>query len=71
MFEIIEGVNLTANLDELLQLIHRSLKKVLFAENFFVALHDRNSELFTFPFWVDQFDAPPIPQKLEKMHKNS
>ncbi|MGA8557114.1 MAG: GAF domain-containing protein [Candidatus Acidiferrales bacterium] len=66
MFEIIEGVNLTANLDELLQLIHRSLKKVLFAENFFVALHDRNSKLFTFPFWVDQFDAPPIPQKLEK-----
>jgi two-component system cell cycle sensor histidine kinase/response regulator CckA len=66
MFEIIEGVNLTANLDELLQLIHRSLKKALFAENFFVALQDRNSKLFTFPFWVDQFDAAPTPQKLEK-----
>ena len=66
MFEIIEGVNVTSNLDELLQIIHLSLKKVLFAENFFVALQDRETGLFSFPFWVDQFDPPPPPQKLEK-----
>ena len=66
MFEIIQGVNVSANLDELFRLIHQSLKKVIFAENFFVALYDRRSGLFTFPFFVDQFDPPPPSQKLEK-----
>jgi two-component system, cell cycle sensor histidine kinase and response regulator CckA len=66
MFEIIQGVNVSANLDELFHLIHQSLKKVIFAENFFVALYDRRSGLFTFPFFVDQFDPPPPSQKLEK-----
>ena len=66
MSEIIQGVNASANLDELFRLVHQSLKKVLFAENFFVALYDRRSELFTFPFFVDQFDAPPPPQKLAR-----
>jgi two-component system, cell cycle sensor histidine kinase and response regulator CckA len=66
MFEIIQGVNVSSNLDELFHLIHQSLKKVIFAENFFVALYDRRSGLFTFPFFVDQFDPPPPSQKLEK-----
>jgi len=66
MAEIIQGVNVSANLDDLFQLVHQALKKVLFAENFFVALYDRRSELFTFPFFVDQFDTPPPPQRLAK-----
>jgi two-component system, cell cycle sensor histidine kinase and response regulator CckA len=66
MSEIIQGVNVSANLDELFRLIHQSLKKVIFAENFFVALYDRRSGLFTFPFFVDQFDPPPPSQKLDK-----
>jgi GAF domain-containing protein len=44
MSEIIQGVNASANLDELFRLVHQLLKKVLFAENFFVALYDRRSE---------------------------
>jgi PAS domain S-box-containing protein len=66
IYEIIEGVNVSANLDELLQLIHQSLRKVLYAENCFVALYDQKSRMFSFPFFVDQFDTPPPPQKLEK-----
>jgi two-component system cell cycle sensor histidine kinase/response regulator CckA len=66
MSEIIQGVNVSANIDELFRLIHQSLKKVIFAENFFVALYDRRSGLFSFPFFVDQFDPPPPPQKMER-----
>ena len=58
--EVIESVGLTSNLDELLTLIHRSLKKVVFAENCFVALFDRTTNLFTMEFFIDQYDeAPP------------
>jgi two-component system cell cycle sensor histidine kinase/response regulator CckA len=66
LFEIAHGITTTSNLDELLNLVHFSLKKVLFAENCFIALHDTTTGLFTFPYFVDQFDAPPAPQSLEK-----
>jgi two-component system, cell cycle sensor histidine kinase and response regulator CckA len=62
--EIVHALNQTANLDELLAGIHQALKKVLPAENCFVALHDAATDTFSFPFFVDQVDvAPPSPQK--------
>jgi len=64
--EIIAGVSSTSNLDELLGLIHQSLRKVLYAENCFIALHNRETGLFHFPFFADEFDQPPPPQKLGK-----
>ena len=62
--EIVHALNQTANLDELLRGIHQALKKVLYAENCFVALHDREADAFTFPFFVDQVDVAPAPQKV-------
>jgi two-component system, cell cycle sensor histidine kinase and response regulator CckA len=62
--EIIHGVNATENLDELLHLIHVSLKKVLYAENCIVALCDPAAGVFHFPFFADQFDVAPPPQKV-------
>src|SRR5713226_3423886 len=64
IFEIIHALNFTANLDELLHLIHQALKKVLYAENCFVALYDHGTGMFHFPFFVDQFDEAPPPQKV-------
>jgi len=66
IFEIMHGVNVTANLDELFRLIHQSLKKVLDAENCFIALYDRNAGMFTEPFSSDQFDTAVEPQDMEK-----
>ncbi len=63
-FEIIRGVNVTDNLDDLLRLIHLALKKVLYAENCFVALYEPATEMFHFPFFVDQFDVAPPPQQV-------
>src|SRR4029077_4949454 len=65
-FEIIHGATVTDNLDDLLRLIHQSLQKVLYAENCFVALHDPAAGTFYFPFFVDQFDSAPPPQKVGK-----
>jgi PAS domain S-box-containing protein len=62
--EVVQTLNQTANLDELLAGIHQALKKVMSAENCFVALHDPVAEAFTFPFFVDQFDVAPPPQRV-------
>ena len=64
--EINHGVATTANLDELLNLIHGSLQRVLYAENCFVALHDQNTGLFSFPYFVDKLDSVPQPASLSK-----
>src|SRR5215470_1618377 len=61
---IVHALNQTSNLDELLFRIHDALKKVVYADNFFVALYDPQTEMFHFPFFVDQFDPPPPPQKV-------
>ncbi|HEU5411125.1 MAG TPA: PAS domain S-box protein [Candidatus Acidoferrales bacterium] len=65
-FEIIHAANVTDNLDELLHRIHQSLCRVLYAENCFVALYDPVSCLFTFPFFVDKFDAAFPPQTMDR-----
>ncbi|MDQ3117373.1 MAG: ATP-binding protein [Verrucomicrobiota bacterium] len=60
--EIVQGVLTTSNVDELLDLAHRSIAKVLYAENCFVALYDPETDLIHFEFWLDQVDSVPVPQ---------
>jgi two-component system, cell cycle sensor histidine kinase and response regulator CckA len=62
--EIVQALNQTANLDQLLHGIHQALKKVVYAENCFVALHNQEADAFTFPFFADQVDTAPAPQKV-------
>ncbi len=61
--EIVQGVLTTSNLDEFLDLAHRSIGKFLYAKNCFVALHDPTTDLLHFEFWVDKLDPipPPLP----------
>src|SRR2546423_518995 len=59
--EIVQGIITTTNLDELLRLTHRCIGGLLYAENFFVALHDPATDLMHFEFWVDKFDPVPAP----------
>jgi two-component system, cell cycle sensor histidine kinase and response regulator CckA len=62
--EIIHSVNVTDNLDDLLKMIHSALRKVLYAENCFVALYESSTSMFHFPFFVDRYDVAPPPQKV-------
>lgn len=62
--EVVHALNETSNLDQLLVRIHAALKSILPAENCFVALHDPASDTFQFPFFVDEHDCAPLPQKV-------
>jgi len=64
--DVVHALNKTSNLDELLCQIHQALKKVVYAENCFVALHESATDMFHFAFFVDQFDPPPPPQKIAR-----
>ncbi|MCI0489029.1 MAG: PAS domain S-box protein [Blastocatellia bacterium] len=65
-YDIVQGTTATTNLDELLGLIHQSIKKVLYAENCFVALYNPKTETFSFPYFVDEFDPAPPLRKMKK-----
>ena len=62
--EIEQGVVTTNNLAELLALAHRSIGRLLYAENCFVGLHDVATDLVNFEFWIDQRDLIPAPQPI-------
>jgi len=64
ILDITQSVNVTTNLDELLRFIHQSLKRVLYAENCFIALHDQTTDLIQFKYWIDKFDPVPPPQPI-------
>jgi len=62
--EVMRGVTTTPNMDELLALVHRSIGELLYAENCYVALYDKATDLLRVPFCIDKFDEPAPPAKL-------
>lgn len=62
--EIIQGVTTTSNLEEFLELVQRSIGQAIYAENFYVALHDKRTGMLHVPFCIDKFDTCAPPQKL-------
>ncbi|MFN0277351.1 MAG: putative bifunctional diguanylate cyclase/phosphodiesterase [Pyrinomonadaceae bacterium] len=56
IFEIIHGVSTTSNLEELLKLVRRSIGQAIYAENFYVALYDTETDQLQVPFCVDKHD---------------
>lgn len=64
MSDVLRGLSETSNLDELLSLVHEAVGRVVYARNFFVALHDKTTDLFSMQFFVDQWDEKPAAENL-------
>ena len=59
LFEISQAVTQTRNLEELYQVIHTSLGKILNVDNFYIALHHPERDSISFPYHVDEKDELP------------
>jgi PAS domain S-box-containing protein len=66
LLEIVQGLNATYDLDELFSLIHRAVGRVLYAENFLIALYNPDTDFLHFEFFVDKHDPTPPPRPLGK-----
>jgi PAS domain S-box-containing protein len=62
IFEILQGIIPTPNVDEFLKLVHRSIAQIVYGENCFVMLHDPSTDMVSFEFWVDRRDPRPAPK---------
>lgn len=65
LYQISEAANSSININELYSLIHMSVKKVLKADNFYIARYDHGKGLISFPYFVDEFDEPPETRELK------
>lgn len=66
LLDIMQGGVTTKDLSGYLSLIHASIAKVIYAENLFIALYNKNTGLFEEVYCVDRYDLPAPPSRLEK-----
>jgi PAS domain S-box-containing protein len=51
------------SLDELFRSIHMIIADLMPAKNFYIALYDPQADILSFPYFVDEFDAPPASKR--------
>ena len=64
LFDISRATSESDDLADLLAAIHRIVGSLVDAKNFYVALYDAETGLYTFPYWVDARDSSFHPQPL-------
>jgi len=65
LYRISEAAQSAPTLSELFPKIHEIVDELLPARNFFVALYDRLRDEISFPYYVDEYDAPPAAHPLD------
>jgi len=65
-YRISEAANSAENLQSLFRSIHEIVGELLPAENFYIALRDKKTDLLSFPYFVDQHDERPEPRRFGK-----
>ena len=65
IYRISEAAHSAQSLRELFPAIHDIVSELMPARNFYIALYDPHAEdgLLEFPYFVDEYDAPPPPKK--------
>jgi diguanylate cyclase (GGDEF)-like protein/PAS domain S-box-containing protein len=64
LLAISEAAHTAMDLHDLFQQIHNIIGGLLPARNFFVALYDRDNDVLSFPYFVDELDDVAEPQPL-------
>ena len=57
LLSISQAVNEVKNLPDFLEIVQTELSEILDTTNFYIALYDSNSDTYTFPYHVDEYDS--------------
>ena len=63
-YRVAEAAVEARSAQELFALVHGIVRDLMPAENFYVALWNRESDTISFPYWVDEADPRPDPKPL-------
>jgi two-component system cell cycle sensor histidine kinase/response regulator CckA len=64
LYRIAEKASAAQDLQQFFAAIHGVVDELMCARNFSIAIHDPESELLTFPYFVDERESAPAPAKL-------
>jgi PAS domain S-box-containing protein len=64
LYSIAQAAVSAENLNDLYRLIHHALSQLLPVDNFYIALYDANTDLISFPYFVDERDESLAPKRL-------
>ena len=62
LYRISQSANTSRNLEALVRAVHKIIGELMPANNFYLALYDKSTQMLSFPYFVDQYDATPAPQ---------
>jgi len=63
---ITESALTSKSMENLIESIHKAIRDILPAKNFYIALYDPGSSLITFPYFADEHDTEYPQRKLDK-----
>ena len=66
LYRVAEITTSTEDMKAFFSAVHRIVGELMYAGNFFVAIYDSKTEIVSFPYFVDEADATPVPRKLKK-----
>lgn len=64
LYQISESVNTVESVQMLYERLHKIIKDLMPADNFYIAMYNETTELLSFPYFVDQYDSTPDPKPL-------
>ena len=63
LFRISEAAHSAVDMPDLLHHIHEAISELMPARNFYVALYDADTDDISYPYYVDEIDPAPPPQR--------
>lgn len=63
---ILQASNNESKLNDFFSYIHTEISKLMNVENFYIALHDKTTDIISFPYSVDKYDPKFPPKKFGK-----
>jgi PAS domain S-box-containing protein len=66
LYRVAEMTGSTEDMPAFFSAVHGIVAELMYAGNFFIALHDSSTHMVSFPYFVDEVDHAPQPRKLKK-----
>ncbi len=61
LYEISEATHSFSSLERIFSAIHQIINNLMPATNFYICLYDKEKDLLTYPYFVDEYDTAPEP----------
>ena len=68
LYEIADAASAVRDMQSFYKKLHKIVGRLMYAENFFIALYDDTSGLLSYPYFVDEYDKVSLPRPLTEVH---